>query len=136
MDALGPKCPDPLARHFSRRHTHAVEDLLLWRSPTQSAAVLGGITLSFWVLNVVAYNPVVVLATVAQFGVLACFLANVACGALKRYGCWVCVYLHTAHTMHRPGVPVPVFVSEGISEAEAKDIAARYTVYINKFLGA
>lgn len=33
-------------------------------------------------------------------------------------------------------MPVPAFVTEGISEAEAKDIATRYTVYINKILGA
>lgn len=85
MDALDPKCPDPLVRRFHATHTDAVEDLLLWRNPSQSAAVLGGITLGFWVLNVVAYNPVVVLATVAQFAVLACFLANVACSALKRW---------------------------------------------------
>ena len=30
---------------------------------------------------------------------------------------------------------MPAFVSEGISEAEAKDIAMRYTVYVNKILG-
>ncbi len=75
---------------FHLSTTDAVEELLLWRNPSQSAAVLGGVTLGFWVLNVVAYSPVVVLATVAQFGVLLCFLVNVAAGFLKRYaaGWW------------------------------------------------
>ncbi len=52
-------------------------------------------------------------------------------GGEHRDRCWYTA----APPPNRPGVPVPSFIAEGISEAEAKDIAARYTVYINKFLG-
>lgn len=109
MPSADPYTRAPVFHPFA---TDAVEELLLWRNPSQSAAVLGGVTLGFWVLNVVAYSPVVVLATVAQFGVLLCFLINVAAGFLKRYFC-VCgrgvhnqVVVHAAHCM----MAIPIII--------------------------
>lgn len=95
-----------------------IEDVLLWRDPKRSGIVLGGLTVAYLIANYMVKNPVVVLATVLQVAVLACFLWNLIAGFLKK-----------------PGVPVPRVVSQGISEGEAKDAAARYAVYANKFLG-
>lgn len=40
-----------------------------------------------------------------------------------------------SHTRHRPPVPVPRLLKEGVSEAQVKDVAAKVTVHLNKGLG-
>lgn len=110
MDAMRPKLSLPVK-------DKRIEDVLLWRDPKKSGIVLGGITAVYLLVHSISYNPVVVLANLAQLAVIACFLWNLVAGFLKK-----------------PGVPVPDFVKKGVSEAEAKDAAARYSVYVNKAL--
>lgn len=63
---------------------HAVEDVLLWRDPKKSGIALGGITVVYLLISHISYNPVVVLANIAQFAVISCFLYNLVTNFLKR----------------------------------------------------
>lgn len=94
-----------------------IEDILLWRDPKKTGIALAIVTGVYGLIHQISLNPVVMLANMAQVAVIACFLWNLLSGALKQ-----------------PGVPVPKVVHEGISEADAKDTAARFTVYANRVL--
>lgn len=94
-----------------------VEDLLLWRDVKLSGAVFGGITLTYFLLSIFKLNTLVLLANSLQVVVVASFLWNTI-----------------ASVTHRPGVPLPSFLKEGVSEGQVKDLSAKATVLVNKFL--
>lgn len=96
-----------------------LEDILLWRDPKKTAVCLAGSTGVYGLLTVIAANPVVVLANLLQLAVIVAFLWNSIANLLKR-----------------PGVPVPAFIKEGLSEADAKEKAVRWASYYNKALAA
>lgn len=94
-----------------------VEDLLLWTNPRNSAIALGVVTAAYAALRFGAANPLLTGAYIGLVLVLGCFLWN-----------------NIASFTHRPPVPVPRLLKEGVSEAQAKDYAAKATVHINKGL--
>ena len=54
----------------------AVEELLLWRDPKKSGAVLGGATLAFVVLQFARFNVIATLAYAVMSVVLGAFIWN------------------------------------------------------------
>jgi hypothetical protein len=48
-------------------------------------------------------------------------------------GCWL--YNQLAGFTHRPPVPVPRLLKEGITEAQTRAVAEKAAIYINKGLG-
>ncbi|KAL4450106.1 hypothetical protein ABPG77_010775 [Micractinium sp. CCAP 211/92] len=95
----------------------ALEELLLWRDPKKSGAALGGATAVFVFLQFAHINLLQTVAYTLLTLVLGCFLWN-----------------NLASFTHRPPVPVPLVLREGIKASDAKDVAEKATVQINKGL--
>ncbi|KAI7836748.1 hypothetical protein COHA_009386 [Chlorella ohadii] len=94
-----------------------VQELLLWTNPRNSAIAVGGVTAVYAALQYGSVNPLQTSAYVGLVLVLGCFLWN-----------------NIASFTHRPPVPVPRLLKEGVSEGQAKDYAAKATVHVNKGL--
>lgn len=95
----------------------ALEELLLWRDPKKSGAALGASTAAFLFLQFAHINLLQTVAFTLLTLVLGCFLWN-----------------NLASFTHRPPVPVPLVLREGIKASDAKDVAEKATVHINKGL--
>lgn len=94
-----------------------VEDLLLWRDPAKSGAVLAGISIVYFLLEWSNFNVITVGANLGLLAVSGAFLWSVI-----------------ANFAHRPGPPIPGVLREGVTEGQVKQFAADWTPYINKAL--
>jgi riboflavin kinase len=95
-----------------------VERLLLWRDPKQSGAVFGTATLGYLILEWSNWSLLSLVAYVLLLAVAVTFLWN-----------------NLASFTNRPGVPVPRWLKEGVSDADVKKHADQATTLINKALG-
>lgn len=94
-----------------------LEELLLWRDVKKSGIALGGATAAFLLLQFAHFNAISSAAYALISLILGCFLWN-----------------NIASFTHKPPVPVPRLLREGLSEAEVKGYAEKATVYVNKGL--
>lgn len=94
-----------------------IEDLLLWRDTSKSGIALGGATAAFLVLQFARFNAVATFAYALISLVLGSFIWN-----------------NIAAFTHRPPVPVPRVLREGVSEADIRPYVEKSTLYVNKAL--
>lgn len=94
-----------------------VEDILLWRDTKKSGAALAVVTAVFSVVQFAKFNVISAWCYSTMALILGAFLWNAF-----------------ANFTHRPSVPVPAVLKEGVTEAQAKAAAEKATVYVNKFL--
>ncbi|KAL4853081.1 Reticulon-like protein B4 [Chlorella vulgaris] len=94
-----------------------LEELLLWRDQKRSALVLGVISAGFGVVQFAKINAIQSAAYLLLAAVLGCFLWNQVAGFT-----------------HKPPVPLPRLLKEGVSEAQTKAVAEKATLFINKGL--
>jgi len=94
-----------------------VEALLLWRDPIKSGAVLAGITAVYIILQWSHISLLTITANTLLVTVIVAFLWN-----------------NVASFTNRSGVPIPMVLKNGISEADAKTFAVRATDGVNRTL--
>ncbi|GAB4818885.1 hypothetical protein N2152v2_005931 [Parachlorella kessleri] len=94
-----------------------IEDLLLWRDTSKSSIALGAATAAFLVLQYARFNAIATTAYALISLVLGSFIWN-----------------NIAAFTHRPPVPVPRVLREGVSEAEVRPYVEKSTLYVNKAL--
>lgn len=96
-----------------------VEDLLLWRDVTKSAAALGGVTVAYVLLE---WSGIPLLTMLSNIGLLSSLL------------CFVWALVARALSMAGPADHLPHLLRSGIDEAVAKQAAEKLRVSINKAL--
>lgn len=96
-----------------------VEDLLLWRNVPRSAAVLGGITVAYLLLEWSGIPLLTLLSNIGLFGALGCAV-------------WALVSRFVGVT--RPTDILPSVLRTGVDEATAKQLAEKLRVNLNKAL--
>lgn len=96
---------------------NAVEDLVLWRDPAKSGAVLGLTTLLYILFEWRHWSVIGTASTGLAVLVATSF-----------------VWAHLAGYLNRPGPPIPHLLREGVSESQVKSLVEQYTPLVNKGL--
>lgn len=107
----------PPSNRVSLPVDNAVEELLLWRNPVQSGAVLGGVTFLYVLLTWTNRSLISLVSMLAALLVATSF-----------------VWSALASWLNRPGPPVPQLLREGVSESQVKSLVESYTPMVNKGL--
>ncbi|KAG2436095.1 hypothetical protein HYH02_011606 [Chlamydomonas schloesseri] len=95
-----------------------VEDLVLWRKPTNSGAILGGATAAYLAYVYNPFNGFTILSYLISVVSMALFL-----------------WSHLGHFVSRSGPPVPEFLVKGVTQEQARQAADAALPVINKALG-
>lgn len=94
-----------------------VEDLLLWRDPIKSGAVLVVSTVIYFLLEWSHRSVIGLVSTLLAVATATSFLWSVL-----------------AQKLNKPGPPIPQLLREGVSESQVKSFVDQYTPLINKAL--